>query len=295
MVSELVGRDPLLTAEMPAYLSAVSIGYGHVPRYLQDAVVRGVLYEASTTEALLEVPDIARLHIRRDAVIVEPLRGGSPMDLGPYLRRTPLMALAMLNGGFCVNGAAVAGPDGAVVVIGRTVSGKSTLAAALMKRGLRLMADDAAILSLGQDGVVRAFSVWPEMILWQEAVAALFGSVPQWLTLEGGEVPRYRVSHEWFCAQAMPVKRIYVLRPSRLETAIHHDAATGFSSLVQGQLLPYHSELAAALVDRAVLLRLYGAVDCGKIQTLTFPQHDIAEMDDLAQRLIEDCGWSTPT
>lgn len=293
MASPSADSDPRLAAELPACLSRAWIGYGDVPPYLPDAVVRGILYEASRSEALLHIPDIARLHVRRDAITVSPHAPGIASALGPFLRRTPLMVLMLLAGGFCASGAALAGPDGAVVITGRTVSGKSTLAAALMKRGLRLMADDAAPLSLYPDGGAQVFPVWPEMILWQDAADALFAEPPPWLGPAEGEIPRRLLARERYCDHDMPLKRLYMLRTERLDDEVSQGATEGFAHISQGMLLPYQPELAAALFDPAVLLRLYGAIDRGRAQKLVLPQQSFAEMDELAERLIEDCGWSS--
>jgi hypothetical protein len=293
MASAKAGSDPRLAAELPAFLREVRIDYGDIPEFLPDAVVRGVLYEASRSEALLTVPDIARLHIRRNRVTVSPLARDIAAALGPYLRQTPLMVLMLLNGGFGANAAAVAGPDGAVVLIGRTVSGKSALAAALMKRGLRLLADDNTPIAIGPDGTAQVFPVWPEMVLWREALDALLGGDVPWLGPADGEVPRRAVAPARYCDRAMPLKRVYVLHPLRLESDVRQSAAAGFDTIVHGTLFPYQSELTAALVDPAALLRLYGGIDGGRTQMLVFPQHDLAEMNGLADRILEDCAWSS--
>jgi hypothetical protein len=285
------GSDPHLAAELPTFLAEVKIAYGDVPQFLPDAVVRGVLYEASRTEALLEVPDIARLHIRRNAITVMPLGQDIVAALGPYLRRTPLMVLMLLRGGFGASGAALAGPDGAIVIVGRTVSGKSTLAAALMKRGLHLMADDVAPIALDSDGRALVFPVWPEIILWQEACEALFAAAPPWLDVVEGEIPRRAVARERWCDRPMPLKRLYVLHPDRLEGAVEESPPEGFAKITRGMLIPYQPELAAALFDPAALLHLYGAIGAGFMKTLVFPQAAISEMDELAQGIIKDCGW----
>jgi hypothetical protein len=294
MASANASSDPHLAAELPAFLADVAINYGDIPRYLPDAVVRGVLYEASKTEALLEVPDIARLHIRRDTISVSPLRYDCLTALGPYLRCTPVMIVALLRGGFGASGAAVAGPDGAVVIFGRTVSGKSMLAAALMKRGLQLMADDAVPIFLDTDGHAMVFPVWPEMILWQEAVDALFAELPPWLGRADGEIPRRAIGRELYCDYPMPLKRVYVLHPDRLEGGVSEHIAKGSAGLLQGAMIPYQPELAAALIDPTALLRLWGAIDAGRTQTLKFPQHNVAEMDELADGIVKDCGWLSP-
>jgi hypothetical protein len=63
MASASAGSDPRPAAELPAFTTEVLIGYSDIRRFLPDAILRDALYEAT----LLEVPNVARLHIRRGA------------------------------------------------------------------------------------------------------------------------------------------------------------------------------------------------------------------------------------
>jgi hypothetical protein len=296
MASARPGSDPALAALLPAWAGDVRIAYGEVPTTFPDSIGRGVLYDVSSSALLLEIPDIARLHITRDELVVAPLITDAAAALGPHLRRTPLMALTLLRGGFSCCGAAVAGPDGAVLLLGATGTGKSTLAAALMQRGLRLLADDAAPLVLDEGGHAKVRPVWPELILWQDAVCALFGEAPLWLRPSDGEIPIREVTRAHFCAEDMPLKGIYVLSPDRLENDVGQSTVSGFRRLLNGLLIPYQTEIAMALLDPTVLLRLYGAVSAiAGTHTLKLPQRDVNEMNALAERIMQDCGWFSPT
>jgi hypothetical protein len=296
MASARPGSDPPLAALLPVWAGDVRIGYGEVPTTFSDSVGRGVLYDVSSSALLLEIPDIARLHVARDAIIVAPLIPDAAAALGPHLRRTPLMALTLLRGGFACCGAAVAGPDGAVLLLGPTGAGKSTLAAALMKRGLRLLADDAAPLVLDEGGKAKVRPVWPELILWHDAARALFGEAPPWLQSSDGEIPVRKVTSAHFCAVDMPLKRIYVLSPDRLEDDIGQNSVSGFGRLLNGLLIPYQTEIAAALLDPTVLLRLYGAASAiAGTHTLKLLQRDVDEMNAHAERIMQDCGWLSAT
>lgn len=296
MASARPGSDPALAALLPVWAGDVRIAYGEVPTTFPDSIGRGLLYDVSRSALLLEIPDIARLHITRDAVVVAPLMTDAAAALGPHLRRTPLMALTLLRGGFACCGAAVAGPDGAALLLGATGTGKSTLAAALMQRGLRLLADDAAPLVLDDGGNAKVRPVWPELILWHDAVRALFGEAPPWLQSSGGEVPIREVTRAHFCADDMPLKGIYVLSPDRLEDQIGPSTVSGFGRLLNGLLMPYQTEIAVALLDPTVLLRLYGAASAiAATHTLKFLQRDVNEMNALAERIMRDCGWLSAT
>jgi hypothetical protein len=75
------------------------------------------------------------------------------------------------------------------------------------------------------------------------------------------------------------VKRLYVLRPERLD---------GRSAVAEDDtLLAYQPELAAALADPAALLRLRGAI-AAMVQPLVFPQSVLTEMDALADSIVAD-------
>ena len=296
MASARPGSDPALAALLPVWAGDVRIAYGEVPGTLPDSIGRGVLYDVSSSALLLEIPDIARLHIARDALVVAPLIADAAAALGPHLRRTPLMALTMLRGGFACCGAAVAGPDGAVLLLGATGTGKSTLAAALMRRGLRLLADDAAPLVLDEGGNAKVRPVWPELILWDDALCALFGEAPPWLQSSDGEIPIREVTHAHFCADDMPLKGIYVLSPDRSEDDVSQSALSGFGRLLNSLLIPYQTEIAVALLDPTVLLRLYGAASAiAGIHTLKLLRRDVNEMNALAERIMRDCGWLSAT
>ena len=296
MASARPGSDPALAALLPVWAGDVRISYGEVPASFPDSIGRGVLYDVSSSTLLLEIPDIARLHIERDAIVVAPLIADAAAALGPYLRRTPLMALTLLRGGFACGAAAVAGPDGAVLLLGATGSGKSTLAAALMQCGLRLLADDAAPLVLDGGGNATVRPVWPELILWDDAVCALFGEAPPWLQSSDGEIPVREVTRARFCADDMPLKGIYVLSPVRLENEISQSTLSGFGRLLSSLLIPYHTEIAMALLDPTLLLRLYGAASAiAGTHTLKFLQRDVKEMNALAERIMQDCGWLSAT
>ena len=95
MASARPGSDPGWRRCCP-FGPVMRIAYGEVPTTFPDSIGRGLLYDVSRSALLLEIPDIARLHITRDAVVVAPLMTDAAAALGPHLRRTPLMALTLL-------------------------------------------------------------------------------------------------------------------------------------------------------------------------------------------------------
>jgi hypothetical protein len=62
-----------------------------------------------------------------------------------------------------------------------------------------------------------------------------------------------------YCAEAMPLKRTYCLRPDAIGRDRAPQATTGLTKLMSGGLMPYQVDIAAALVDPAALLRIHHA------------------------------------
>ena len=89
-----------------------------------------------------------------DTITMEPLSGQSPGRLQLFIEHYCLAALLIQRGLVALHANALAGPRGAVVLMGSSGAGKSTLHAALMKRGLPMLSDDVVALRLGPDGQV---------------------------------------------------------------------------------------------------------------------------------------------
>jgi hypothetical protein len=276
---------------LPDFPFPVPIGFGAVPAALDAPRAAGVLWQAAPGALLLEVPDLARMLITRDRITVDPLVGNA--KLGPFLRRTPLLALTLLRGGIACDASAVAGPDGAVLLTGRSASGKSALAAALIARGGRLLADDAAPILLDDRGAAMVHPVWPELVLWPDAVESL-GS-PDWLAAApspGFAAPLWTVAADRFCAEPMPIVAVYRLDGDRLESEPRFHGIRGVELFARGALMPYQSAIAEALVDPLALLRLYGAVAASaRFEIVHLPRRDLSELDQLADRIAKECGW----
>jgi hypothetical protein len=296
MVSARPGSDPTLAATLPACMGDLRIVIGEVPRTLPGATAEGVLWQATPNRLLLEIPDTARLLVSRDDIVVTALAANALDNIGPFLRRTPLMAVMLMRGAFACNGAAVAGPDGAVLLLGPTAIGKSALAAALLKRGLRLLADDAAPIMLDASGRAVIASVWPELVLWPDTIEALFASdPPAWiepLPPNPSATPYWSVASAKFCPHATPIKATYRIDREFLAGTVESSTVKGMAGLMAGTLLPYQGRIAAVLADPAAFLRIYGAVTAAcSIQRIKLPHLDVSEVEDMAGRIMQDCEW----
>ncbi len=153
-------------------LADVETVWGVVPERLAEPTAEGVLWQVAGDQFVLRVPGVARYLVQGGRrVTIEPL-GEDDAAVIRFLRGTPLAALAAQRGWVALHAAAVAGPPGAVVLAGYSGAGKSVLAAALVRRGWQLLADDVVIL----DDLTAPVRVWPtsgEITLWPEVVECL--------------------------------------------------------------------------------------------------------------------------
>ena len=203
--------DPLPDAE-PA---DVTVRFGPVPSALPASpgrLVRTDLWQARLGVFLMHMEGVARYLIAdgRD-VCIEPL-GGDHADIASLL--VGMWAVLLQQRGVAtLHAAAVRTPSGAVLLLGRSGSGKSSLAAALVERGHALLADDVTGLML-RDGQVVALPSFASMRLWKQTLRRM-RTPPEVLSRVRQGVEKYWVKASSACAEALPVCAAIELTPSR--------------------------------------------------------------------------------
>ena len=134
-------------------------------------------------------------------------------DTATYLLGPVLGFVLRLRGITCLHASAVAIGDRAIAMLGPASAGKSTVAAAFCRMGHPVLADDIVALS-ERDDVFQVQPAYPQLRLWPESVALLYGAAdalprltPTWdkraldLTRNGCR----------FQQQPLPLAAIYVL------------------------------------------------------------------------------------
>lgn len=129
----------------------------------------------------------------------------------------PVLGFAMrLRGITCLHASVVAVGDHAVAIAGPAGAGKSTTAAGFAAMGLPVLADDVAAL-VDHRGTVHVQPAYPQLRLWPDSVAMLYGTpdalprlTPTWdkrtlLLSQPGAFQRH----------SLPLGGVYVLGPRR--------------------------------------------------------------------------------
>jgi hypothetical protein len=96
-------------------------------------------------------------------------------DTATYLLGPVLAFVLRRRGLTCLHASVVAFGDRAIVLMGPAEAGKSTTAAVFATLGYPVLADDVAAL-VEQDGTLHVLPAYPQLRLWADSVALLYGS-----------------------------------------------------------------------------------------------------------------------
>ncbi|NOZ51460.1 MAG: hypothetical protein GXP37_15650 [Chloroflexi bacterium] len=215
----LIWRMPLACPElMPAPAGGqrpdVVIRYGAVPESLPGAAAAGPLRQVTPEAVLFQFPDVARYLARGGCEIViqrEPEAGDDEVRL--FLFGTVVTLLLHQRGILPIHASAILTERGAVLFVGHSGFGKSTLLAAFMNRGYSMLADDAVGIVFDETDVPLVFPGYQQIKLWADSAERVER------TTDG--LHRVRPQHEKFAvpaadrlaARSAPLHVIYALRP----------------------------------------------------------------------------------
>lgn len=171
-VPEMTAVDPASLA--PHCRSDVTISAGPVPEHLHDPTTVGSVHEATSDEFLLRVRDVGRFLVSRGcAVMVEALPSATDHDVRVFLLGSCLGALLHQRGFLVLHASGIGTTHGAVLFAGDSGAGKSTLLAELLRRGMRMMVDDVAGVTVDASGRPIVVPSYPRTRLWSDTASKL--------------------------------------------------------------------------------------------------------------------------
>lgn len=210
-------------------------------------------------------------------------------DTATYLLG-PILGFAMrLRGITCLHASVVAVGDHAIAIAGPAGAGKSTTAAGFAAMGLPVMADDIAAL-VEHGGTVHVQPAYPQLRLWPDSVAMLYGgpdALPR-LTPTWDKRALLLSEQGAFQHRSLPLCAVYVLGPQRdqAETAI--EEVCGAQRVVA--LLPntYVSYLQDAPMRRQEFDSLARLAATVPVRRMTWPRGS-SSIAATCAHLLEDC------
>ncbi|CQR74733.1 HPr kinase/phosphorylase [Sporomusa ovata DSM 2662] len=152
----------------------VIICYGAVPDKINVPIKTAYCYQAAVGEFLLRIDGIAVYYVTNgQQITIQPLGDANYSLVRLYLLGTAMGVLLMQRGLVPIHGSTVAINGCGVVFTGVSGAGKSTMAAALLKKGYSLLTDDVSAVASDQNGVFWVQPGYPQQKLWQDAASMI--------------------------------------------------------------------------------------------------------------------------
>lgn len=153
----------------------VEIVMGTVPKVLPDATyVAPFLQIAGNGEARVEISAVAAYRVEQGRrITVAPTPGGEGRAVALFLLRAACGILWLQRGLFAMRASTIEIDGRAVALAGISGIGKSTLAAALVEAGHRLLSDDVSVIDTAAACAPLVLSTAPVQRLWHDSVVAL--------------------------------------------------------------------------------------------------------------------------
>ena len=193
----------------------VHIRYGSVPESLPDPLAWDSSFQAKQDTLLLSIQGIARYLVVDGREILVDRHPNSPDGvLRLYLMGSAFGALLHQRRYLVMHASTIETAHGAVLFVGPTGHGKSTLLAALVQRGYAMLADDVTAVTVDSPSGPVALASFPRLRLCDDAAARLnypVEELPRVQVLIKSVPGKYVVPVANFCATPLPIHAIYTL------------------------------------------------------------------------------------
>jgi hypothetical protein len=199
--SEIVLPELPLIQHQEATPHPVTIRLGDVSNHLPGAVELDPDCFATASQYLLRIDGIGRYLVTNGREIVVSLEAGAcPLDVRAWLLSTIFVVLCQQRGLLPLHASAVSSEpvndrQGVVAFLARSGQGKSSLAAHLAQRGLRVLADDVCLIDPTPAEDVMVIPSAPWLKLWRNSLQNL-GRQAEGLERVFSEDDKYRLPLE---------------------------------------------------------------------------------------------------
>ena len=270
------------TSEPPA----VTVCLGSVPETLPAGPgrpTRTSLWQARPGAFLMHEGTVHFLVTGGRDVLIEPL-GRDTDDVAAFFIGSPFTALLQQRGLLTLHAAAVATGAGAVLLLGTSGSGKSSLAAALGERGFPLLADDVTAVVLDTDQRPVALPAFARQRLWAHTLNKM-----RWRGRTQSPVRRgldkYWVPASRACPSPLPVRAAFVLQSSSLQPGIGIEPLPSGSAFWALWNHTHRKQVLDAMGRRPAHFRTATAMArCVPVARVTRPAHPFL-LEALAERI----------
>ncbi|HWR12086.1 MAG TPA: hypothetical protein VN445_09695 [Rectinemataceae bacterium] len=269
--------------ELPGLIASQDMPEGHivfgkVPEHLDMIVEKTPWFEVAPRRLLLRIDKIARYYVEDGKyIVIEPCQNAQAEDIAVFLLDTVFAALLQQRGFFALHGSAVVVEGKAVILLGASSVGKTTIALALHDRGCPLLADEVCAIGM-RDGNAVVFPGVPQLNIWEDTLLAAGKDVSGYRPIRQGLGKYVFRVEDRFCEEAVGLTNIVLLKGHNRE-AFEVETIRGgakFESLLKNA---FFAETAA---DRSRLFGLCAAASASRVVQVTFNNrtHDLDSAAD---------------
>ncbi len=186
----------------------VNIELGKTPNQLQKITRKGVKYEATKNEFLLQVDHIAKYYVRDgEKIIIELLKDKVDKEIRLFLLGSVFGSLFLQRGLLPIHGSSIKFRNSATIFTGLSGVGKSTIAAYFIKLSYQALADDISVVNQNLE-VVPGF---PSLKIWSDVLDKLEIN-NQNLNEIRPNIKKFHVPiNERYYSESIPLRNIVIL------------------------------------------------------------------------------------
>lgn len=151
----------------------VVIKYGIIDSDIKEILFQGVKTIISENNISFTIKDLGFFHIKNATeIIIEPNNNADINEIIAYLLGTCMGLSLYMKGVLAIHGSCIDFKDKAIVILGQSGAGKSTMTSAMIKKGYSLIADDISAISIDEEiNINSAYSaqrVCDDMMEWNK-------------------------------------------------------------------------------------------------------------------------------
>jgi hypothetical protein len=145
------------------------------------------------------------------SITIQPSPGVSDDEIRLFLQSAVLSALLLQRGLLPLHGSAVMMNGRAVILVGHSGNGKSTLAAALMERGYPFIADELCAVEVQENQPPILLPGFPQLFLWADTLRKMGIDKQALATVRPGLEKYILPCSHLPDSEPFPLRRVYIL------------------------------------------------------------------------------------
>jgi hypothetical protein len=255
--------------------------------FIPQALIPGVTFQASSDTLLLRIDNVARFLISNgNKIVVESFPDADSDLVRLFLFGSAFGALLFQRGVLPLHGCSIVTPHGAVLCVGHSGYGKSTLAGVFHQRGYPVLSDDVSAVT-SVDGIPHILPSYPRILLWEDSMAHI-GMDNDGLKLAHARENKYQVPvSSTFTSEPTPLHAIYVINPGT-DAAITINPLDGFAKIHSLTEHTYRGQFLEAMqLTTQHFTQINAVARHARICRVDRPI-DVRRIEEVADRIEED-------